>query len=40
LLIGESTKKLCGLSLKELKSIKVKGKSKELKYLLWRKYEI
>ena len=31
LLIGENTEKLCGLSLKELKSIKVKGKSKELK---------
>jgi len=31
LLIGESTEKFCGLSLKELKSIKVKGKSKELK---------
>jgi adenylate cyclase len=31
LLIGEQTEKFCGLYLKQLKSIKVKGKSKELK---------
>ena len=31
LLIGEQTEQFCGLYLKQLKSIKVKGKSKELK---------